>query len=290
MGNAMKLFLDSGAFSADSKGAPIDIYEYIEFIKKNKKHLEVWANLDVIGDAKATWKNQEIMEKAGVGGIPVYHIEDDIKYLYRCLDYPYFALGGIAGKGSSEKRRLHFLDMCFDIICDKNGHPKNKVHGFGLASPKYVFRYPWYSFDSSSWVSYGRFGIVILPAKRGGKFVYDKAPIKIFVSSVSPRKGEDGQHFQTLSKQEQRSFLDYLESKNVKFGKSTFFTYDMKHTLTSNQRFANKSKLEIEEVNEIGVTNDNMTRDFVNYCFYVDMALEASRTEIIFKRKNQMLF
>lgn len=286
----MKLFLDSGAFSADSKGEPIDIYDYIEFIKKNKKHLEVWANLDVIGDAKATWKNQEIMEKEGVGGIPVFHIEDDIRYLHRCLSYPYFALGGMAGKGSSEKRRLHFLDMCFDIICDEEGKPKNKVHGFGLASPKYVFRYPWFSFDSSSWVSYGRFGIVIVPAMRNGRFLYSRAPIKIFVSSVSPRKGFDGQHFETLSKKERHSFIEYLESKNVKYGKSTFFTYNMNHTLTSNQRFANKHKTLIEEVIEIGVTNDNMTRDFVNYCFYADMALAASKTEILFKRRNQLLF
>ena len=55
----INLFLDSGAYSAWSKGVTIDIDEYISFIKKNIKYITVYANLDVIGDPEATYRNQK---------------------------------------------------------------------------------------------------------------------------------------------------------------------------------------------------------------------------------------
>lgn len=250
--------------------------DYIAFIKEHKDSLELWATLDVIGDDKATWENQRIMEEHGVGGIPVFHLEDDIKYLYRCLDYKYFALGGIAGAGSSERRRIHFLDMCWDIICDSDGIPKCRVHGFGLASPTLLHRYPWYSYDSSSWVSYGRFGIVIMPFLQGGKFTYNHPPIKIFVSNRSPRKADDGVHFDTLSEMEKGAFLEYIHGKGIKLGSSNIFdvheNYSSLYDLTYNQSYANKEKTLIEEKITIGVINDNVSRDFVNYTYYCDLA------------------
>ena len=37
MGEKISLFLDSGAFSAFTKGVEINIYDYIDFIKRHKK-------------------------------------------------------------------------------------------------------------------------------------------------------------------------------------------------------------------------------------------------------------
>jgi hypothetical protein len=75
------IFLDSGAFSAMSQGVHIDIVDYIAFVKQNKSKLKVYANLDVIGNAEATLKNQEIMEKAGLSPLPCFHYGEDKKYL-----------------------------------------------------------------------------------------------------------------------------------------------------------------------------------------------------------------
>jgi len=281
----MNLFLDSGAFSADSQGNPISLENYIEFIKENRDKIHIHANLDVIGDDVATWENQAIMEKHGVGGLPVFHMEDDIKYLHRCLEYEYFALGGIAGAGSSEKRRIYFLDMCWDIICDKQGRPKTKVHGFGLASPTLLFRYPWYSFDSSSWVSYGRYGIIIMPVKKNGVYRYDCPPVKIFVTERSPRKGEDGKHFTSLSALEQRDFIEYIESKNVVFGRSELKSVPDNYVLTDNEIFVNKTKSLVEIIHEEGMINSNFYRDYVNYCYYVDLSIAVGPySERRFKR------
>ena len=176
------------------------------------------------------------------------------------------------------------LDMCFDIICDKDGHPKSQVHGFGLASPTLLFRYPWYSFDSSSWVSYGRYGIIILPILKDNKFVYDRPPIKVFVTERSTRKGEDGKHFKTLSKMEQDVFKAYVESKNVPFGQSEYRIVSEGYELTSEERFANKTKTAVEIVYEEGVVNSNFYRDYINYCFYMDLSLAVGDYPRKFKR------
>ena len=77
--NKVDLFLDSGAFSAMTQGVKIDIYEYIDFIKEHEDVLEVYANLDVIGSAEGTWKNQMIMEEAGLKPLPVFHYGEDEK-------------------------------------------------------------------------------------------------------------------------------------------------------------------------------------------------------------------
>ena len=60
------LFLDSGAFSAWSSGTNISMDDYIDFIIENKQYITVYSNLDVIGDAEATWRNQSLMERKGL--------------------------------------------------------------------------------------------------------------------------------------------------------------------------------------------------------------------------------
>ena len=83
----VELFLDSGAFSAWSQGKEINIEDYIQFIKEHKDVIDVYANLDVIGDAEATWRNQLRMEKAGLNPLPVFHYGEDISWLKNLLKH-----------------------------------------------------------------------------------------------------------------------------------------------------------------------------------------------------------
>ena len=55
--NKVNLFLDSGAFSALTQGIEINIYQYIDFIKKHLDVLEVYANLDFIPKKEQPSKN-----------------------------------------------------------------------------------------------------------------------------------------------------------------------------------------------------------------------------------------
>ena len=85
LNNNISLFLDSGAYSAWSKGIEINIDEYIEFVKKYKDNLTVYANLDDINSPEKTWENQRYMESKGLKPLPCFHYGEDVKYLKRCL-------------------------------------------------------------------------------------------------------------------------------------------------------------------------------------------------------------
>lgn len=270
-----KIFMDSGAFSFKSYGLPpIKIDSYIKHIKKFKSVLTVYANMDVIGDAEATWDNQYKMEEAGLNPIPIYHpVTDDIKYLERCIDnYDYFAIGGIA-HNPSLSLRTRVLDNCWEYLCDKDGFPRRKVHGFGLAAPKLMMRYPWYSIDTSSYMDYGQYGIILVPRKIYGKYNYDMPPVKVFVTHRSPKKAEDGKHFESMTTAEQDAVLVYLKSKNIEFGESEFKTVKKgyKH-VKGVEVYANKERTLIEVPIIDGVSNTNYYRDLLNFFYYMDIA------------------
>ena len=219
----------------------------MNFIHNNKNHIDVYANLDVIGDWKATWANQETMESEGLTPLPVHHLEDPMKCLDWCLEYEYFALGGVAG-GLGMKDRVRFFDKCWEIITDDDGFPRSKVHGFGIASPQLVHAYPWFSIDTSSWVAYGRYGIVLMPRLKQNAYCYSEPPVKIFVSDKSTKKGLDGVHYDTLSELEKKSFDKYLSDLELPFG----------------------------DEDSKGVSNDNFWRDLTNYLFFTSMCAQTN--------------
>src|SRR3990172_6537333 len=68
-----KIFLDSGAFSAFTQGAEIDLHGYVDYIKRNYDILDtdddgtaLYSVLDGIGDPLKTYRNQHEMESMGV--------------------------------------------------------------------------------------------------------------------------------------------------------------------------------------------------------------------------------
>ena len=148
------LFLDSGAYSAFNSGVKISIDEYINFINENE--IEVYSNLDVIGDEKKTLLNQVYMEEMGCSPIPCFHIGENFKQFHDYLNrYSYVSLGLAKTQGS--KQGENFLNQCFQII--KKYFPV-KIHGFGISSQRYLERYPFYSVDSTSAIMGGGLGRV----------------------------------------------------------------------------------------------------------------------------------
>lgn len=217
MKNKINLFLDSGAYSAWSKGVEIDIQKYISFIKKYKKYIDVYAVLDSIGDAELTKKNQEIMEEAGLEPLPCFHYGEDLSYLKHYVDnYDFIALGGMVPV--SNNKLAQWLDNLFsNYLTDKEGIPKVKVHGFGMTSIPLITRFPWYSVDSTSWVLTGRFGAVYMPRKTNGEYNYNEIPHKITVSDKSPGLKQEGKHYSTFSKMEQKEIKTYFDLKGFSF-------------------------------------------------------------------------
>lgn len=270
-----QVFIDSGAFSTFSyKLPPTDVQEYIAFIKQHEHNIHIYANLDVIGDAEATWANQKAMEKAGLSPMPVFHpVSDDIKWLHKCIaEYEYFAIGGVA-HNPSITTRIKVLDTCWHLLVDQTGRPTNKIHGFGLAAPKLIFRYPWFSIDTSSYMDYGQYGMIIMPKKTDKGYEYNTSPVKVFCTARSPKRQLEGTHYNNLSAAEQNAVLEYLKEKNIKYGTSEFITvkkgYKPKKGI---EVWLNKEHTIIEKPIIEGISNTNFYRDLLNYLYYMDIA------------------
>lgn len=192
-----RFFLDSGAYSAWSRGAVIDIDEYCAFIRANIDLIEVYASLDAIpgapgrvateaerdAAAELSWKNYQYMVNEGLHPLPVYHYGEDPRFLERMLDHkiPYIGIGGLVGVSSALRRA--WLDRVFERITNDVGEPIVKTHGFGMTSVPLIFRYPWYSVDSTSWIKATASGSIYLPAIKDGQFMFDRSPRTVFVSN-----------------------------------------------------------------------------------------------------------
>ena len=149
--SGIDVFLDSGAFSAENLGKPINIDDYCKYIISTG--VKNYAVLDVIGDSVKTMINQRYMEKEyELNPIPVFHMGGRVEELKKLLDYNYIALGGLV---TSPNIKNH-CDACWEVILNHN--TPTKIHGFGLTNIKILSRYPWYSVDSSSFQGCRRFG------------------------------------------------------------------------------------------------------------------------------------
>lgn len=272
----VELFLDSGAFSAMTQGVTIDIQEYIQFIKENEDVIEVYANLDVIGSAELTYKNQRIMEQAGLKPLPVFHYGEDVKWLkkYLAQGYEYIALGGMV----KTPHLIYWLDdLWHNYLTDAKGMPIIKVHGFGLTGLSLMMRYPWYSVDSTSWVVTGRLGSIYVPRYRAGQWIYDENSWKISVSNKSPDATEAGKHIDTMTPMERKLVLQYLEEKGYKLGKSSFRMESQDYVLQGNEKWGEKkpkdkkAMRQVETIIEDGVCNRYQLRDEVNIIYFLDL-------------------
>lgn len=180
-----KLFIDSGAFSAWTKGKVIDVDAYIKWINDRADYIDLYGQIDVIpGDrnsgklpsheevreaAQKTWENYLYMRpkmKKPEGLLYTFHVGEPIEFLKQALEWtdengnyiPYIALGGMVGKTAEVRDR--FLEQCFDVIM-KSSNPNVKVHAFGMTDRNLLMKYPITSADSTSWIMTGAVGSIM---------------------------------------------------------------------------------------------------------------------------------
>jgi hypothetical protein len=249
----MEFMLDSGAYSAWTKGVKIDIDEYCEFIKKHKDFIDHYIVLDVIGDAEKSLEAQKYMESQGLSPLPVFHQGEDWKYLeYYANNYEYICISPLSYSANGGSM-AQFLDQCFEKhVCDKHGMPKCKVHGLGLTTVKMMTRYPWYSVDSATWVLNSAFGRIVMPRWIKNQWKYDVSPYIAVLSTNSISKSKKD-HYGNLSN-EQRFIIDkWVEEIGLPYGKSEF---DEKG-----------QEIVIEE----GLINNNGYRDVANALYFIKL-------------------
>lgn len=205
--DGVKVFLDSGAFSAFTKGVDVDMKAYCRYIHENEDIIEkvdgvtCASVLDGIGDPLKTWQNQQAMESLGVRALPCFHYGEDERYLDWYVErYPYITLGGMVP--ISTPQLIHWLDRLWERhLTDGAGRPKVKVHGFGLTSLPLMKRYPWYSVDSSTWVQWAANGMLLIPGTG-----------QVNVSSQSSSRKIEGQHLNTYTPPQREAIIKKIEA------------------------------------------------------------------------------
>lgn len=178
-----KLFIDSGAFSAWTKGSKVNVKEYISWLNERSDDINLCGQVDVIpGDrvfgatpkqvreaAQSTWDNYLFMRKRLKNPdslLYTFHVGEPIEFLKQALEWrdengnpiPYMAFGGMVGKPA--KIRDVFLEKCFRTIRESS-NPNIKVHAFGMTDFDLLEKYPIYSADSTSWIMVGAMGNVM---------------------------------------------------------------------------------------------------------------------------------
>jgi hypothetical protein len=209
-----QIILDSGAYTAWTKGVKIDLDEYIQFIKDHSDIFDVYINLDVIGDPEGSFQNWKYMKKAGLDPLPVYHNGAPIHYLEAYMEAcDYIGFGAIAIRHTTQ--RVMGLRHIWDkYLLDEQGNPKRKMHGLGLTAIDIMTLFPWYSVDSASCVLSASFGKIFLPV-RGN-----------FKNLILPTVSDQGRHdaatktgtFFKLPKLIQKESEQLIEEMGFKLG------------------------------------------------------------------------
>lgn len=158
--------LDSGVFTmaygSPTKKVDFDEYtdRYIEFINKNDVKLFFEMDIDdIAGLPKAEELRRKIERGTGKQPIPIFHKNRGKDYFIdMCKNYPYVAIGGIAGKGNMTKRKEYM--PYFKWFIDTAHKYGAKIHGLGFTDLKALEIFKFDSVDSTSWTTGNRFGAI----------------------------------------------------------------------------------------------------------------------------------
>ena len=213
-----KLFIDSGAFSAHTKGKEVDVDDYISYINSIDKHVYVFAQLDkipgtfgiehtleeVAEGAEKSWENYLYMKDKVVSRdklMPIFHQGEDFKWLENMLEYTHEDgshikyIGISSNNNESIKGKINWFQKAFSIIA-KSSNPNVKTHAFGMVIPKILTQLPFTSADSTGWIMTGA---------NGGIKIKDKTVI------ISNQSTDKPTHFNNQSPEFQQFIMDEIK-------------------------------------------------------------------------------
>ena len=154
------------------------------------------------------------MRSEGLRPIPVWHLGTEKEFLLAYLDQADF-VGISLRKDTDAKKQIPELDdLWLYYLIDHSGFPKAKFHLFGVASLPVISRYPWWSFDSTSWVESAKFGSIYLPKALNGIPSFNQIPSSALVSNRSSFKNN---HLLNLNRDRQKYMKARITSAALRF-------------------------------------------------------------------------
>lgn len=177
-----KLFVDSGAYTAHTKGALLDVDEYIEYINGLDDALTLFAQVDhipgrfgvprsrqdILEAPKKSWENYLYMRDRVLSPhklIPIFHQDEPFEWLQNMLEWrdeegrhiPYIGISSSKDKGA--KHRADWYWRVFSVI-QTSSNPSVKTHAFGTSSTKHLELFPFTSSDATSWIQSAVYGSI----------------------------------------------------------------------------------------------------------------------------------
>jgi hypothetical protein len=164
----LDLFLDSGAFTAFTQKVDIQPKDYAAYYHNVRHMFTVCSSLDAIGNPERSYELLKELEALGCKVQPVYHAREDPRWLCKYIEegYDYIFIGGMVPE-TTNWLRFWLDDLFAKYLTQSDGTPRVRLHGFGLTDQALMFRYPWYSVDSTSWIFTGMFGGCVFMTPRG---------------------------------------------------------------------------------------------------------------------------
>lgn len=129
---------------------------YADYVKSNgiKHYFELDID-NVVGYQKVLKIRDRLESRVGWQSIPVWHVERGKQaFIDICKSHPYIAIGGLVANKSARS----FMEMYCKLFIDEAHRHGTRVHGLGFTSVKKLASIRFDSVDSTSWLSFGKFG------------------------------------------------------------------------------------------------------------------------------------
>lgn len=208
-----RIMVDSGSFTAYTKGVHIDIDDYLKFIDEIGDYVTVFVAVDDVPDpmnmdynkAKTTWDNylymvERIRPELRDKLIPVFHYGEDFKWLRNMLEYrhpdgsPIKYIGLAISLEGTKKVRINWGRECMRVI-HESSNPNVMTHAFGVGVKSVLDNITVTSTDATSWVKRAAYGMIAVD------------DTSIHVSEVMKAKADD----RSLSQQSKALQEDVLK-------------------------------------------------------------------------------
>lgn len=164
-----RVFIDSGAFSFLVKGyndkTPRDLIDsqvapyltrYVEWIKSRRRLMDWYATFDYVVEAPVVYEMTKRLQKMGIKPVPVYHGDASIDWVKRYIDEGHKLIALSKRFFLNDRKGLHrYYEQVFKIT-EANG---TACHGFAATDTE-VWKYPFYSVDSTSLVKQAGMGFL----------------------------------------------------------------------------------------------------------------------------------
>lgn len=151
-----RLMIDSGAFTAYTKGRRITVAEYAAYLHRWRRCWDHAITLDVIGDPAASRANTRTLHEQGLPVMPVFTRTGTLaEFDAMVADCGYVAVGGLVGVQTSvQLKRVTMLQR-------RAQNAGGGIHALGVGSLRTLRASRPYSADASSVSSAFRFGSVV---------------------------------------------------------------------------------------------------------------------------------